>query len=65
MLRKMRAGQTQAALLSGSGMGFLDEGVSALQVPLMFDSLDEFDFVHDKLAPTLDRSSEPRSAISP
>ena len=55
MLRKMRAGQTQAALLSGSGMGFLDEGVSALQVPLMFDSLDEFDYVLDKLAPTLER----------
>ncbi len=55
MLRKMRAGQTQAALLSGSGVGFLDEGVSALQVPLMFDSLDEFDYVLDKLAPTLER----------
>ena len=55
MLRKMRAGQMQAALLSGSGMGFLDEGVSALQVPLMFDSLEEFDFVLDKMVPTLEK----------
>ncbi len=55
MLRKMRAGQMQAALLSGSGMGFLDEGVSALQVPLMFESLEEFDYVLDKMAPTLEK----------
>ena len=45
MLRKMRAGQMQAALISGSGMSFLDEGISALQVPLMF-------------APTLERRLE-------
>lgn len=55
MLRKMRAGQMQAALISGSGMSFLDEGISALQVPLMFESLDEFDFVRSQLAPTLER----------
>ena len=55
MLRKMRNGQMQAALLSGSGMGFLDEGVSALQVPLMFESLEEFDYVLDKIAPTLEQ----------
>ena len=55
MLRKMRNGQMQAALLSGSGMGFLDEGVSALQVPLMFESLEEFDYVLDKMAPTLEK----------
>ena len=55
MLRKMRAGQMHAALISGSGMSFLDEGISALQVPLMFDSLEEFDFVRSKMAPTLER----------
>ena len=55
MLRKMRAGQLQAALISGSGMSALDEGVSALQVPLMFNSLEEFDYVRDKLAPVLEQ----------
>ena len=54
MLRKMRAGQMQAALISGSGMSFLDEGISALQVPMMFRSIDEFDFVRSKMAPTLE-----------
>ncbi len=58
MLRKMRAGQMQAALLSGSGMAFLDEGVSALQVPLMFESLDEFDFVLAKMSSTLEKRFE-------
>ncbi len=51
MLRKLRAGQMQAALISGSGMSFLDEGISALQVPMMFDSYDEFDYVLEKMAP--------------
>lgn len=55
MLRKMRAGQMQAALISGNGMSFLDEGVSALQIPLMFDSYEEFDFVRDRVVPTLER----------
>lgn len=54
-LRKIRAGQMQAALISGSGMSFLDEGVSALQVPLMFESFEEFDHVRSQLAPTLER----------
>ena len=54
MLRKMRAGQMQAALISGSGMSFLDEGISALQVPLMFESVEEFDYVRGKMAPSLE-----------
>lgn len=55
MLRKVRAGQMQAVLVSGSGMSFLDDGISALQVPLMFRSLEEFDYVRGRLAPTLER----------
>ena len=55
MLRKMRAGQMQAALISGSGMSFLDEGIRALQFPLMFESIEEFDFVRAKMAPVLER----------
>ncbi len=55
MLRKIRAGQMQGALISGSGMSFLDDGISALQVPLMYDSLEEFDFVLSKMAPALER----------
>ena len=55
MLRKMRAGQMHAALISGSGMSFLDEGIRALQIPLMFQSIEEFDFVRAKMAPVLER----------
>lgn len=54
MLRKIRAGQMQAVLISGSGMSLLDEGTSALQVPLMFDSLEEFDYVLAGIAPALE-----------
>ena len=58
MLRKMRAGQMQAALISGSGMSFLDEGISALQMPLTFESVEEFDFVRSKMVPVLERRLE-------
>ena len=58
MLRKMRAGQMQAAMISGSGMSYLDEGISALQIPLMFNTLEEFDYVRTRMAPTLERRLE-------
>lgn len=54
MLQKMRAGQLHAALISGTGMSRLEEGISALQVPLMFDSFEEFDFVRSQLTPKLE-----------
>ncbi len=58
MLRKMRAGQLQAALMSGAGMAYVDTGVSALQVPMTFDSHEEFDHVREKMAPMLEARIE-------
>ena len=58
MLRKMRAGQLQAALMSGAGMAYLDTGVSALQVPMTFNSHEEFDHVREKMAPMLEARIE-------
>ena len=61
MLRKIRSGQIQAALISGAGMARVDKSVSALQVPLMFDSLEEFDYVREKMEPQLEARIEAKN----
>src|SRR5262247_1565792 len=41
LVRKMRVGQIQAAALTAVGLADIDQGVSALQIPMMFRSYDE------------------------
>jgi TRAP-type C4-dicarboxylate transport system substrate-binding protein len=56
MVRKMKNGLLQAAMLSVVGLAEIDKSVSALQyMPMMFRSLEEVDHVRDKLAPTLEK----------
>ncbi len=56
MVRRMRAGQLQAALLSGPGLSQIDDSITGLQLmPMMFRSLDELDYVRDRLRPMLER----------
>lgn len=55
MVRRMRAGQLQAAMLTVSGLTLIDESVSALQsMPLVFRSLEELDFVRERLRADLE-----------
>lgn len=54
LVRRMRAGQLQAAMLTTTGIWTIDPGVAALnQMPMMFRTLDEVDYVKDKLEPIL------------
>src|SRR5688500_12370249 len=56
LLRRMRAGQLQAAAVTTSGIVSVDPGAAALQsMPMMFRTLDELDYVKAKLAPVLDK----------
>jgi len=56
MVRRMRVGQLNAAMLSVIGLTEIDASVSALQkMPLVFRSWDELDYVRDKLRPELDK----------
>lgn len=56
MVRRMRIGQLQAAMLTVNGLAEIEESVTALQnMPMMFRSLDEVDFIRDKLRPELER----------
>lgn len=51
MVRRMRLGQIQAAALTAQGMAIIDESVKSIQMlPLMFRSLEEFDYVLERVA---------------
>lgn len=56
MVRRMRVGQIQAALLTATGLAQIDDSVTALQnMPMVFRSLDEVVFVREKLRGGLER----------
>ena len=57
-VNKLRVKLIQAVALTGAGMGDIEKGVAALQIPLMFDSYDELDYVRDRVAPQLERRIE-------
>jgi len=56
MVRRMRIGQLQAALLTAVGLSDIDDSVTALQtMPMVYRTLDEVDYVREKLRPKLER----------
>ncbi len=57
-VNKLRVKLIQAVALTGAGMGGIEKGVAALQIPMMFQSYDELDYVRDRLAPTLEKRIE-------
>ena len=59
LVRRMRAGQLQAAAVTTTGLASIDRGVAALQtIPMMFRTLDELDYVKARLGPMLDKRLE-------
>ena len=58
MVRQVRQGRIQAVGLSSVGLSFIDDGVSCLQVPMMFRSYAELDYVRDRIAPKLEQRME-------
>jgi TRAP-type C4-dicarboxylate transport system substrate-binding protein len=57
-VNKLRVKLIQAVALTGAGMGEIEKGVAALQIPMMFGSYDELDYVRDRLAPVLEKRIE-------
>src|SRR5438270_6072885 len=56
MVRRMRIGQLQAAMLTVPGLAEIDPSVSALQkMPMMYESLEEARYVREKLRPLLEQ----------
>ena len=63
MVNKMRIGQIHAAGLSGAGLSGIEPGVMALQIPMMFDSYEELDYVRERARPRLERMVEAHGYI--
>lgn len=56
MVRRMRVGQLHAAMLTVAGLSDIDVAVTALQnMPMMFRSLDEVDYIGEELRPKLEQ----------
>ena len=54
-VRRLRSRSIQAAALTSAGLGDIDQGVAALQIPMMFDNYEELDYVRDRIAPRLEK----------
>ncbi|MEW6305508.1 MAG: TRAP transporter substrate-binding protein DctP [Verrucomicrobiota bacterium] len=64
MVRRMRLGQLQGAMLTVGGLLQIDESVTALQLmPMMFRSFEEFDFVQERMRPTLEKKFEAKGFV--
>ncbi len=56
MIRRMRIGQIQAALVTAIGLNEIDHSVNALEsMPMVFRSLDEVRYVREQLRPELEK----------
>ncbi len=58
MIRKVRVGSLQAVALSGAGLSHIEPGVGCLQIPMMIESNEEFDFVRNHLTSRLEQMIE-------
>jgi TRAP-type C4-dicarboxylate transport system substrate-binding protein len=56
VIRRMRIGQLQAAMLTVAGLSEIDESIHVLEyMPMMFRSLEEMEHVLEQLRPTLEK----------
>ena len=63
VVRKMRLGTLNAAVLTSVGVAEIDRSVYALGVPLMYDSYDEVYYVLEKMRPRLEASLEAKGFV--
>jgi TRAP-type transport system periplasmic protein len=56
IVRRMRQGQIQAAMLSVVGLSAIDKSVTAFSnMPMMFRSMEEVDYIREQLRPDLEK----------
>ncbi len=60
MVNMVRAGRIQAVGLSSVGLSRIDNSIACLQIPMMFQSFEELDYVRDRLGPRLEMKLEER-----
>lgn len=55
MLRKIKIGQLHAATITSIGLSKITRSTVGLQIPMMFQSYEELDYVRGKIAPRLEK----------
>ena len=50
-VRKIKLGQLDGAAVTAVGLAMIDESIRVLELPMMFASVEEFDYVADKVWP--------------
>ncbi len=64
MIDRMRVNQLQAALITGVGLSEIDPGVAGLQqIPMMFHTYEELEYVMDRLGPKLEERIKERGFV--
>jgi len=64
MVRRMRLGQLQAGMLTAVGLADIELAVTGLQnLPMMFRSLEEVDYIGEKLQPMLEKRLEEKGFV--
>jgi TRAP-type C4-dicarboxylate transport system substrate-binding protein len=64
-IRRMRAGQLQAATISAAGLSSIDPAVGAIEkIPLLYRSLDEMEYVCSKMQPDLEQRLEQKGFVA-
>lgn len=58
MIQKMRLGQLQGGVFTSMGLSKIERSVTALNIPLLFHSPEEFNFVFDRMKPALEKKIE-------
>jgi TRAP-type C4-dicarboxylate transport system substrate-binding protein len=65
MVRRMRVGQIQAGMLTVIGLAEIDDSVTALQnLPMVFRSLEEVDYVREKLRSMVEKRLSDKGFIT-
>ncbi|HEU4727799.1 MAG TPA: TRAP transporter substrate-binding protein DctP [Kofleriaceae bacterium] len=57
-VRKINLGQLDGAAVTAIGLGMIDESIRVLELPMMFQSVEELDYVADKLWPYFQKKFE-------
>ena len=63
VVRKMRLGKLDAAVLTSVGVAEIDRSIYALSIPLMYESDAEVDYVLEKLRPRLEAGLEAKGFV--
>jgi TRAP-type transport system periplasmic protein len=65
MVRRMRLGQLQAGMLTANGLAQIEPAATGLQcLPMMLQTLEELDYISDKLQPLIEKRLEEKGFVA-